>query len=197
MLAPAADQNPNRLPLPYRSSQLTPSWLAGRERPCDRHAETGKSEPGTCGCTCWPGTCRSAGSPARVLEARAIVRLYKDLVDERGPGIGGSPSPCSTRACRSWPARPSPRAGPRSPGRASKEERASWRINCQHQHGQRGNNSSCSARSSSTIRPVGSSTSSYVMTSSIPTCLLSRQPSATPMGRRRSARVTSARSACA
>jgi transposase len=38
--------------------------------------------------------------PQQVLEARATVRLYKDLVDERGPGISGSPPPCSTRACR-------------------------------------------------------------------------------------------------
>ena len=63
--------------------------------------------------------------------------------------------------------------------------------------GQSANSSSCSARSSSTMRPVGSSTSSYVMTSSILTGLLNRQPSATPMGSRRSAWVTSARSAWA
>jgi hypothetical protein len=50
--------------------------------------------------------------PAHVLEARAVVRLYKDLLDERGPGSSRSPRPYSTRARRGRPACPPPRAGP-------------------------------------------------------------------------------------
>jgi transposase len=50
--------------------------------------------------------------PAQVLEARARVRLYKDLEEERTGWLQRVQPPCTTRACRSSPPSPAPLARP-------------------------------------------------------------------------------------
>jgi hypothetical protein len=44
--------------IPHLAEPADTAALRGRKR----HAKTDKTDSGTCGCTSWPGICRSAGS---------------------------------------------------------------------------------------------------------------------------------------
>ena len=71
--------------------RMSPSRPRRRRRVArKRRAKTDRSDAGCC-VSCWSrGGFRSRGSRRRsVLEARALVRLYKDLLDERTGGCSG------------------------------------------------------------------------------------------------------------
>jgi hypothetical protein len=99
---PGRGPESNRLPLPYRSSQLTPSWLAGRKglvigtpRPCRaRHPRVHR----------WPGPVAVLIPGARA-EARAIVRPYGTWWMS-GPGHRWIAVTLFHQGVPAWPARP-------------------------------------------------------------------------------------------
>jgi transposase len=100
---------------PHLAEPAGTAALRGRKR----HAKTGKTGTRHLRVHLMAGDLPECWiPPARVLEARAVVRLYKDLPASAVPGISGSPPPCSTRACPPGSAACAPpRAGPRLPGR--------------------------------------------------------------------------------
>jgi transposase len=69
------------------AAEVAPHLAGPADTPALRaRSGTPRPTPVTCGCTCWPGPARVLDPPEHVLEARAVVRLYKVPGQPRGRG---------------------------------------------------------------------------------------------------------------